>query len=289
MNTWRLKLEEIGHDLDNHIFPVVTNGGFVQPGESAAIQFSGTEIDDVTSRFKRRSSTGSWQRTERRQGPAYAAPPLVHTGSAETYEADLTDLEQAYPGAQIWRQPDGFWIVAKSGILDGLGRPATFVTGMSLSVPGAYQSWAFWEEYEWIGPRHTNFPDGSICAFDPVDNTWLPGESLVSLFDLYTVWTLRHLHLSVFGRWPGSQAVPDPFERILELQEDELCGCDNEPPKSYGACCMDADLRRNRVADAVHFIVYNCGGVRTPPDSVRQFVAMKKKPPPLQDVFMIRA
>ena len=52
---------------------------------------------------------------------------------------------------------------------------------------------------------------------------------------------------------------------------------------------MDADLRRNRVADAVHFIVYNCGGVRAPPDSVRQFVAMKKKPPPLQDVLMIRA
>ena len=294
MVNWKDELEEIGHDLDKHIFPIVMNGGFIQPGNSAAIRFSGVEIDDGTSRFKRRSSTGSWKRTKRRQGSAYAPSPYIGANLAETCKADLTEtykagligFEEAYPGAKFWWQPDGFWAIAKSGIFDGLNRSATIVTGMFTLSPFAFQSWAFWEDREWIGPRHTNFPNGSICAFDPLDSTWIPGDPLVVLFDLYTVWLVRHLHLSVFGRWPGAQAVPHPYERFLELRDSELCGCDREPPRPYEECCRADDLQRDRIADAVQFTIHTGGGLRSPPQMIRRFVLAKTDPPPLSDLLM---
>ena len=136
----------------------------------------------------------------------------------------------------------------------------------------------------WIGPRHTNFPDGSVCAFEPADKTWVIGDPLVTLLDLYTLWALRHLHLQVFGRWPGHQAVRHPYERILELREDEHCGCDMSD-KLYGKCCRDRDLRRDRIADAVNFIILASGGLRKPPNSVVKFVREHIEPPRFGDLL----
>jgi hypothetical protein len=147
------------------------------------------------------------------------------------------------------------WLLSESAILDGLPQRALFVVGISFAW-SMVRSWGFWvsplETVRWIGPRHTNFFDGSICAFEPADGTWDFGDSLVELLDLYTVWALRHLHLQALGRWPGSQAVHHAIERILELREDEYCGCGGSG-KKYADCCKARDSANSRIKDAVQY------------------------------------
>lgn len=157
-----------------------------------------------------------------------------------------------------------------------------FLTGISYRWQ-MVRSWGFWQDLltdaTWIGPRHTNFPDGSVCAFEPTDKTWVIGDPIIKLLDLYSLWAVRHLHLQVFGRWPGRQAVRHPYERILELREDEYCGC-ALGEKLHGECCRNKDLARNRIADAVSFFVFSGGRLREPPEAVVHFVRQEKTIPP---------
>jgi hypothetical protein len=156
-----------------------------------------------------------------------------------------------------------------------------------MSFPGrSVRSWAFWADPiafpEWIGPRHTNFPDGSICAFEPLDGTWKFGDPIVQLLDIYTVWALRHLYLRQFGRWPGYQSVHFAGERLLELRDDEHCGC-GRGDKLYADCCMPSDLAGTRIAMLLNF-VWVTGSVRKPPEAVERFVRSKQQPPSLRDL-----
>ena len=92
------------------------------------------------------------------------------------------------------------------------------------------------------------------------------------MLPLHPIPALRHLHRLVFGRWPGRQAVHHPYERIVEIRDDEFCGCDREPPSTYGECCRDRDHSRDRVADAVNFTVHNGSG-RRPPKPIIHFLS----------------
>lgn len=137
------------------------------------------------------------------------------------------------------------------------------------------RSWAFWVDAVslpvWIGPRHTNYNDGSICAFERSDSTWTLADGLVPLVDFYTLWAARHLHLEVFGRWPGAQAVHRPYERILEIQPNEKCGC-RRAQRTYTKCCRSQDLARDRISDAVEYVCWTRYDVRKPPKEVMRFV-----------------
>lgn len=137
----------------------------------------------------------------------------------------------------------------------------------------------------WIGPRHTNFPDGSICAFDPADSTWVLGDPLVELLDIYTIWAVRHLYLQTFGRWPGRQSVAHAAERVLEFRPDEYCGC-AEGHRLYRECCMTKDLARNRIEDSLTFF-WRTGGFRNPPDAVKKFVSERRELHALADLLHI--
>ncbi|HEY5601785.1 MAG TPA: hypothetical protein VIM41_01625, partial [Gammaproteobacteria bacterium] len=123
------------------------------------------------------------------------------------------------------------------------------------------------------------------CAFEPADGTWIKGDPIVRLLDLYTLWALRHLYMKQYGRWPGRQSVRLAYERILELRSDEFCGC-NQGDKLYGECCQDKDLNRERVADAVHFAINCHGGNRNPPKSVVDFVCNRKEPPEFRELLL---
>jgi hypothetical protein len=101
-------------------------------------------------------------------------------------------------------------------------------------------SWAWWTTGIWVGPRHTNYPDGSICSFEESDGTWNTRDSLVPLLDLHSVWLVRHLHLRHFGRWPGRQVLHTAYERVAENGACEFCGCDSG--ELYAACCQQRDL-----------------------------------------------
>jgi hypothetical protein len=287
-------LQQVGRQLDDYIFPRIKNGGIVMPSELAEpSSIVGVENrNDKTSR-QRRSEARSGKGTSGRQGPAGRSwtprqtPPVVGTSLQAQYEDELGAVHEAYPGTQVWRQEEGVWLLTESSLLPGFQQRALFLTGISFAH-AIVRGWGFWgcgaAGSTWIGPRHTNFPDGSVCAFEPTDGTWVIGDPIVELLDLYTLWALRHLHLQVFGRWPGYQAVCHPYERILEIRDDEHCGC-GESDKLYGECCRDKDLARDRIADAVNFIVRSSGGLREPPSSVARFIREQINPPRFSDLL----
>lgn len=252
----------------------------------------GVETSNGTSREKR-SETGSRKRAPARQRPprgsrpSRQAAPVVRPDLQARYEDELGAVREAYPDTRVWRQDDGLWLLTRSSLLAGFQQGALFVTAISFANR-IVRGWGFWDmrlgNPTWIGPRHTNFPDGSICAFEPRDGTWKMGEPVVELLDLYTLWALRHLHLQVFGRWPGQQSVRHPYERILELREDEHCGCGTSD-KRYGECCREKDLARNRIADAVNFQMVYMGGLRHPPSSIVRFVREQIDAPRFSDLL----
>jgi len=282
-------LREIGDQLDRNIFPSIKDAGIVVPSNPSSSSTLGKEKWNGN---KRRSATGSWEGTAGGQGttggsrPAGEATSFVCERVPSRYEDELGAVHRAYPGARVWSRDDGLWLLARSSLLPGLPQAAIFLVGIS-HHNRAVRAWGFWQhstlDMTWIGPRHTNFPDGSICAFEPSDGTWLFGDSLVELIDLYTLWALRHLHLGVFDRWPGPQAVHFPYERILEFRDDELCGCANTT-RRYGQCCKSKDLVRNRITDAVNFTMATAGGLRQPPASIVAFMHQQRDPPPIEEM-----
>lgn len=287
------QLAEIGRQLDRGIFPEVKNGGFVSPGGGPVFPRSPGKEQVDESKRSRRSPAEPWAGSRAGQGapggtwPPGETAPLVGADEGTPYEAELDAIRTAYPGAEVWRQEGGFWLYVESFILPGLGRKAVFLVGVATDKR-AVRSWAFWggcvPGYSWVGPRHTNFPDGSICAFEPRDRTWAFGDSLVQLLDLYSVWALRHVHDEVFGRWPGPQAVAQPYERLLELRNDELCGCGSTV--HYAECCKPADLKRNRVADAVRFYIFSQRALRRPPTALLKFLSDRHRQPSVADMVL---
>ena len=283
-------LARIGDQLDQHVFPYVANGGVVVLNDSAVPSTQSTE--KIHGRQKERGPAARpRQGTTGRKGspvgptPSGDAASVIGSGPQAHYELELRALEGQYPGAQFWHQEDGVWILTSSQLLPGIQQQAMFLTG--ISFPGqSVRSWAFWQlalaSPAWIGPRHTNFPDGSVCAFEPSDGTWAFGDPIVKLLDMYTVWALRHLYLREFGRWPGHQSIHFAGERLLELRGDEHCGCSNSK-RLYADCCMPSDIAGNRLAMALDFL-WATGGARRPPEAIETFVSAKQEPPSLGDL-----
>jgi len=297
-----IALRRLGKQLDAWKFPVVRNGGIVVPSEpDLSFRTLGTELKYVKP-GKKGSETGStaWASARPRpvawtwawpytgSGAPSTATPLVSAELRAKFTNELTAIDEAYPGTQHWQDDDGMWLLVRSSLLTGFSADANFVIAVSFTR-AMVRGWGFWGSdaigYEWIGPRHTNFPDGSICAFEPTDGTWSISDPLVELLDIYTVWALRHLHLRVFGRWPGPQAVRFPYERQLELRPEECCGCPH-PRGSYGSCCEPRDRERNQIKEALNFMLAMRGGLRSPSKSVVKFLADRSHRPKISDISM---
>lgn len=287
----RSNLRRIGEELDRLSFPNVKNGGFVVPNEPAVFSTLGKEQKNESAYTGAAASRKQSPRSEAAHRRGSWSPrqtsPLVGASLRARYEDELDDVSRAYPGLLVWQTEHGLWLLAKSGLLTDSQRAAIFLVGISFAV-GTVRSWGFWAQTLaqpiWIGPRHTNFPDGSICAFDLGDQTWVAGDSLLELIDFYTLWAFRHLYLEEFGRWPGPQIVLHPYERVLELKPDEYCGC-GRYGKLYGDCCQRGDLARNQIRQAVSFIANYSGGLRKPPASVLRFAYEQREPPALNELF----
>jgi hypothetical protein len=280
-------LREVGLQLDCNQYPRVYNFGVVKPGDSEI----GHSIpgEDLAHEYERQkqSETGSRKRASRRQGAPERsrstgkATQFLCSSLRSKYEAELGELREAYPGTQVWMQKEGMWLLTESTVLPGLGKKATFLTAVPFSISHIQQSWGFWTTpiyTNWIGPRHTNFPDGSICAFDPKDGTWRLGDKLCDLIDLYTVWALRQEHLNVFGRWPGRQSVPHSYERVTESRPNELCGCDTQG-LYYVDCCHNRDLSQPLIDHLFNFLAFTHWQIeRIPPKEIVQ--AVQNRVPP---------
>lgn len=289
-------LETIGHQLDLGIYPKVKSGGVLSPGDAPTHQpRSGEKVTENEARRQGRSETGTWKGPPRGKGEtdgcgsANTAPSFIGSDLQMIYEDELDAITKAYPGTRVWRQPDGLWLMTESSLLPGQQQKALFLTGIPFSRTHIVQSWGFWvggalHHPIWIGPRHTNFPHGSICAFDQNDDAWSPGDPIILLLALYTLWAFRHLHLQKLGRWPGRQVAHLPYERITEFMDDEFCGCD-QSDNLYRNCCQESDMKKNLFSEYQNF-VYKFGGIsRCPPKCVIDFVRNQKGVPKLVDLL----
>lgn len=285
------RLKDIGHQLDDDIFPRIVNCGIVTPGETASATSTWAKEKEHERKGKRRSEARPWtgaaggERQADRHGKTGTTASLICTDLQTQYEEELNAVNEAYPGTRVSHQPDGLWLVTESILLPGLWQKAVFLTGIPFSKRHIVRSWGFWMGTPlrcptWIGPRHTNFPDGSICAFEPSDGTWNLGDSLLVLLDIYSLWALRHLHLEVLLRWPGRQVAHWAYERLTELKPTEFCGCGSN--QYYNDCCQAEDLRRNRLLEANTYLGF---GERTPPDSVTAFIENQNHPPKIQELL----
>ncbi len=285
---WRQALAAVGKCLDEQAPLRVLNGGVVVPSTPSATSTLGLETIDVSAKGTRRSTTGPRQRAPRWQGSSGRAwtagntAPVVSRLFQKQYEAELSGIGEFYPGTRLWHQAGGIWLLCKSNVLDGLHQHAIFLTGISYAWPAMVRSWGFWAHElatpSWIGPRHTNFYDGSICAFEPTDGTWVLGQPIVRLLDLYTVWALRHLHLEFLGRWPGEHVAHYAIERLWEQRDNEYCGC-GATSSSYRDCCKPKDSSETQVGDAVQFAWFP----RKPPPCVLAVLYEGANPPELSD------
>lgn len=247
-------IESLGRNLDQCIFPEVLDGGVLQPGTRSVVPSLPGESTNRDTETKPSTASGTPRHTCSRQSarspgaPCYpASVPCANTLSQfADLEGNIATLMRSYPGTQSLPLGHGVWLQVPCAVMPGLGFEALFVIFIQPTLRQVV-AWGFWKAgtigLRWIGPRHTNYGDGSICAFDLRDDTWRFGDPLTRLMDIYTVWAFRHLHLETTGRWPGPQASVRAIERLTEMRSDELCGCD-VPKGRYEHCCHPKDLAK---------------------------------------------
>lgn len=287
-------LKKIGSQLDQGQYPRIYNNGIVQPGDTFVVSSIPGEVNTDGSKRPRRSKTRSWngaaggQRETSRPWAASQTSQVFSADLRDAYEEEISVIQNVYPETVIWRQEEGLWLLSESKLLLGLDKKATFLTAIPYSKNVAQKSWGFWSTAisdEWIGPRHTNFPDGSICAFDPKDKTWMAGESIVKLLDLYTLWAFRHEYLKHYGRWPGHQSVPLVYERLNELKDDEYCGCENST-LLYSECCKQHDHNQSVIQSLLEFMRFTRGNIhRHPPREIIDTMKHRRSPPSMEGLL----
>ena len=289
----RALLQKMGEDLDNEVYPVVHDCGIVEPGQSHS-QLQEPGMEDCYERQTTRGSTaGPRKRTA--GGPwSSGEPPATGSGSTSTTSsffseyklsdatvAYLEGVVGAYPTVQFRFTPDLVWLVHSIKPIRGLNETALLITAYPNDVRLPVKSWAWWGPgLIWIGPRHTNYPDGSICSFEPTDpDAWQRGKPLRDLLDIHAVWIVRHLFLRYFGRWPGRQVFHTEYERLREHRPGELCGGCSSGLK-YEQCCRPRDERKDPIERVFSFIRIFGHCERIVPKLVSDFVYGDRQAPP---------
>lgn len=285
------QLREIGSQLDADVYPHLFNDGVVAPaGSVIGIQPAGVENENE-SRSTCRSPTWSWRRSAGWRGqtgqsrpPNPAASPGCEPLQAN-YCKQLDAVFAAYPQTNYLLQDNGLWLCVESAVLPGLNRRATFLIAIPFFQGSKVRAWGYWSTaigIQWIGPRHTNAVDGSICAFTPQDGTWNEGGDLRNLIDLYTLWAFCHLHNEVIGWWPGRQTAVFAYERLTECNDNEWCGCRSDAPR-YGECCKKKDLEADRTEIAIKFVgEFLQYQPRRPPAAITSVLMTGMLPPPMR-------
>ena len=292
-------LEKIGRDLDRNIYPVVYDSGIVEPGQSCCLEEEpGEKGSFYESERTRRSPAGSRKWTAggaRSSGgsPAIESGPASKATSffseqklSDATAVDLEGVIGAYPGVEFRFTPALVWLINSVKPIRGLNEAALIITAYPHDVSLMVKSWAWWgPSLVWIGPRHTNYPDGSICSFEPRDaGAWQRGQPLRDLVDIHTLWIVRHLFLRHFGHWPGSQVFHTAYERLKEHRPGEICGgCRSGLP--YDGCCRSRDERYDPVERVISFMSQFGTRDRNPPQAISEYVyGIRKDPPSLNDI-----
>ena len=283
-------LRLVGEGLNRGLDPVVHDGGAVGPGAPHLTTSVPAKESKSAGQGSGGSPTGSGEGTSRGPRPSdgsatqtgSAAPLLGNRGQVGSVEGEMSGVAEAYPQREIRSTPGITWIFNRIQPIQGLRDAALVVTASPKDPWRRVVSWAWWDPEIWIGPRHTNYPDGSICSFEPSDGTWRRGDSLVGLLDLHTVWVVRQMFLRHFGRWPGRQSLHTAYERVTEHEPGELCGCDSG--LLYESCCRVPDLRQSPARRWIEFQKKFGSGHRSPPGSVVTWLFAGGAAPSIEDV-----
>lgn len=258
-------LQRVGASLDQGRSIRVLRGGLVVAEE---LHVNGDERKrDNETHGTQGSAAGSRQRPAGWEGAARRPRPagsLLQAGSGDfrnDFEESLPELRLNYPGTRIWDDEIGLWAAVPSFPLGPDGPQAYLIAGLPFEATPKRQCWGYWKRgrrLSWIGPRHTNFPDASICAFDDL-GAWRPTEGLSALFDIYSVWLACQLHLRVYERWPGPQHSINSYYRLKEFREGELCSCDSG--QAYFECHRPQDLLEDQSLAEQEFRAFAGGGL----------------------------
>jgi hypothetical protein len=292
-------LRQVGEMLCRDEYPRVSNGGVLALDRTAIdCQLSSEEKADAegqrnwpqSASFPWSWSPGQpwipWQAGS--SGSSDPASSVVGSDRIAWLDRQLLLAGEAYPGLRSWKVKNGTWLCARSKPIVDLPDTAMFFVYIPEKPCESIRAWGYWVEPEhtWIGPRHTNFNDGSICAFNPADATWTPDQGITNLLDLYTLWSVRHLHLREFGYWPGLQVAHHPYERLTEQSDVELCGCGSSN-KTYEECCFESDDALDRHALLRNYLMAFKMGTRCPPIEVAKFSICLNDPPNLPNADWI--
>lgn len=239
-------LYRIGQDLHQGRYPRVLTGGIVSPASPGPPYTAGGVGTD--GQEQRKGAEGAearegaaTKRSPYRSRSTRATPPVLEQLEwPSAAEVTLKEATVAYPQLSWTVASTVIWLSLQVTPITGLSNSALVVGCLAPRCRPRF--WAWWEEGVWIGPRHTNYGDGSICAYEPSDGTWMEGDGLVLLLDLVVVWVVRHLFLRRYGFWPGEQVLHTVYERTRENLPEELCGaCVSS--KTYRDCHMEDDAR----------------------------------------------
>ncbi len=234
-------LLEVGDELDIGRLLAVGIGGevFVNEQESEY----DAEREREGSAGGQGPQRGSGECLRARQETAPRPPARLRGGSlAEHYLLEEREVSDRYGGRFVLSK-NGLWVVAPSSPLGSDGPQFHLVVFLPFKWGHRPQGWAFSKLGRFprlVGPRHTNFPDHSICAQGLDDGAWYPPDGIVALLNLYSTWLFRHLYFAETGRWPGRQWGPSALYRRTEFVSGEWCGCGQTA--RYQDCCQAADL-----------------------------------------------
>lgn len=231
-----------------------------------------------------RSAARTWQGRQGSRGSPDPDSALIGFVRAR-YRAQVSELNSHYPGVRAWDETNGTWLAVRAVTL-GLGGPqALFVVSIPKDLGVRISSWGFWEigdQAVWIGHRHTNFPDGSICAFPPDSHFWRDGDALVSYVDLLSEWCFRQLFYAIHNVWPGPHEGRWRYYRLATTRPGECCSrC--KALTLYEECCRDRDLAESRNSDKADFLADTDGveiGDQRPHHRILEFASGKRARPP---------
>lgn len=243
LNSKHLKrLEEVGRHIHAGGQPFVFDGGRVGLSQC---DYEDNEDEQRQAAFRPPARSREGQRA--RSGPRAGARSYSDAFSSGALEAafgtEFRVLVRQYKAVKF-EEKDGFWVVIKAKPFGFDGPQAHILLAVPSDRSILPKAWAF----EAVGtqprafpPKHTNFPDGSICAFDPKRNVWNSSHGLLALVDHYAVWLVKSWHRTILGWWPGGQDGVCAFYRRREFVPNELCGCGSGV--AYGLCHRQADIQ----------------------------------------------
>jgi hypothetical protein len=238
----------------------------------------------------RGSATGSRERSQGTQAPADSTRSLGGRRRAR-YQAEVRELRWQYPGTYFRIDDSGLWIVVPAFPLGTSGPQLIQITAVPDDPNIRILTWAFWisdDRCAWVGHRHTNYPDGSVCAFPPDGGAWKDGDPLVRYVDRICEWSARHIFCWLDGYWPGPQDAICRYYRVGEGRAQELCFCHSG--KTYFECCRPLDLLQSCASDRELF-KSNCNGLdigeQRPPKQLYEYaIGSRQKLPKMRKVHI---